>query len=160
MVVHDVAHDLFLALLQLVLRLDVLDDEFLDGDGSVFVDIDLIEDLVNDFVPHLVIQNLLSHKTNKRSDLDSYCMLCGKALGTSDVEFIMGYETYFDLDEVVVELGSRDYSILIGINLGELIDKLLLHVVLKAGLLDALVNGVRVRQSVAHVHIHGVGRVR
>ena len=65
MVVDDVAHDLLLALLQLVLRLNVLDDEFLDSNGSVFVDVDLVEDLVNDFVAHLVVQNLLSHQTNK-----------------------------------------------------------------------------------------------
>ena len=69
MVVDNVAHDLLLALLQLVLRLDVLDDEFLDGDGSVFVDIDLIEDLVNDFVAHLVIQNLLDHTRQTKTQI-------------------------------------------------------------------------------------------
>ena len=67
--------------------------------------------------------------------------------------------TYFDLDEVLVKLGPRDDTVLICIDKGKLLDELLLHVVLQAGLLDALVDGVRVGEPVAYVYVHWVRRV-
>ena len=62
--VYNVPHDFFFALLQLILGLDVLDDELLDRDGAVLVDVDLVEDLVHDLVAHLVVKDLL--RTSKK----------------------------------------------------------------------------------------------
>ena len=52
--------------------------------------------------------------------------------------------TYLVVDEVIVQFISIDDSIRININLSELINELLLHVVIESSLLDTLVNSVKV----------------
>ena len=146
--VYNIPHDFFFTLLQFILGLNVLDDELFDCNGTVFVDIDLVEDLVHDLVAHLVVQDLLQMKSKS------------PVKHTWLFTTIWRNDTYFDLDEILVKLRPRDDTVLISIDKGKLLDELLLHVVLQAGLLDALVDGVRVGEPVAYVYVHWVRRVR
>ena len=61
--IHDVPHHLVLPFLQFVLRLNVLYYELFNGNGAVFIDINLVENLVHNLVAHLVVEDLL-RKTN------------------------------------------------------------------------------------------------
>ena len=52
--------------------------------------------------------------------------------------------TYFHLNEVLVQLRARDDSILVGVNHAELLSELPFHIILKARLLNSLINSVGV----------------
>lgn len=57
--IDDVAHDFVFPLLQLVLRVDILHYELLNGDGAVIIQVDLVKDLIDDLVAHVLVMDLL-----------------------------------------------------------------------------------------------------
>ena len=58
-VIDNVSHDFVLSFLQLVLRIDILQDEFFNGNFAVIVQVDLVEYFIHYFVAHVFIKDLL-----------------------------------------------------------------------------------------------------
>ena len=70
----------------------------------------------------------------------------------------MGTKTYFDINKVMVELVASNDPILVRVNHDELLNQLPPHVVLKAGLHNALINSsVLVGQPITHVLFTSMG---
>lgn len=91
-VIDDVAHDFVFPLLQLVLRVDILHYELLNGDGAVIIQVDLVKDLIDDLVAHVLVMDLL--KRTKKISHENHFMV-----------------TYLHLNEILMEFGARDDSI-------------------------------------------------
>ena len=121
-VIDDVSHDFLLSFLQFVLSVDVLQDEFFNGNFAVIVQVDLVEDLIDNLVAHVFIEDLLITRETECKFNDSV--------------------TYLHLNEILVQLGARDDSILVGVDHVKLLAQLPFHVVLQACLLDSLINRV------------------
>ena len=137
-VIDDVAHDFVLSFLQLVLCINILDDEFLDGDLAVVIHVDLIKDLIDDLVAHVFVKDLLND-TNRGVKLISHAIVGAYASEVGHYTV-----TYFHLNEVLVQLRARDDPILVGVNHTELLSELPFHIILKARLLNSLINSVGV----------------
>ena len=140
-VIDDVAHDFVLSFLQLVLCINILDDEFLDGDLAVVIHVDLIKDLIDDLVAHVFVKDLLNDTNGDVKGVK----LISHAIARAYVSEVGHYTvTYFHLNEVLVELRARDDPILVGVNHTELLSELPFHIILKARLLNSLINSVGV----------------
>ena len=109
-VIDDVSHDFLLSFLQFVLSVDVLQDEFFNGNFAVIVQVDLVEDLIDNLVAHVFIEDLLIARETECKLNDSV--------------------TYLHLNEILVQLGARDDSILVGVDHVKLLAQLPFHVVL------------------------------
>ena len=121
-VIDDVSHDFLLSFLQFVLCVDVLQDEFFNGNLAVIVQVDLVEDLIDDLVAHVFVKDLLRRRQTARKLNDSV--------------------TYLFINEISVQLGARDVPILVFVDRAKLIAQLPFHVVLEACLLDSLIDRV------------------
>ena len=140
-VIDDVAHDFVLSFLQLVLCINILDDKFLDGNLTVVIHVDLIKDLIDDLVAHVFVKDLL-HDTD--TDVKGVKLIFHAVVGAYAPEVGDYTVTYFHLNKVLVQLRARDDPILVGVNHTELLSELPFHIILKARLLNSLINSVGV----------------